>query len=597
MALFASKLLKPFYDAGAKAGAKAAAKLNQSIIGKKTDSESYLSSTDGYDEELERILAKERTLYSQWEDVWVGKYRKAYYVDNALSRFMDAPISERDFNIIDNIPKDLRNTDYFTGKVIDILNAYLKYCADGYRNNEISTSSVYKYMGQLRHFPELGEKFESWFVNEEYFLSNEKVSRSILDVNRSIKEQFQEILNAGLPESARDFFIIMSNAYDIMLNNRFNGEDLNEESADLALVTKLMMSMVDKATFDELKRAILFLALDDNRDVENNDQYFALSKLSEITFGITCEFGEQTIVCPGVDTLISTAIRYSKNGRIEEFDEKLQNWLATSYTRELNQEQCQLLQTVFEELGAYTSEQILLDAMMNWDVKHTMEQEKRLLFLKQNATMLAKDTSKYAPVDVVNNSFSYRNVSENSELIYDHRFLTWNAGDIDKYFKSLTLAGSMHRIAAVVDKWSKNVTMESKLWNNASVASMLDTTITEEFDGAYKVVNVKAGVVIDDEIDATQAVYIQPTEKTRYQDIAFLVVGEPMTKTQLHLSIFVLVLPDEQNEDNDKISKRISSVKEKHNPKLETYVETTKSIITEQVNNWVVRMTGNMDIY
>ena len=86
-----------------------------------------------------------------------------------------------------------------------------------------------------------------------------------------------------------------------------------------------------------------------------------------------------------------------------------------------------------------------------------MEQEKRLLFLKQNATMLAKDTSKYAPVDVVNNSFSYRNVSENSELIYDHRFLTWNAGDIDKYFKSLTLAGSMHRIADELNISEKTV--------------------------------------------------------------------------------------------------------------------------------------------
>ena len=119
----------------------------------------------------------------------------------------------------------------------------------------------------------------------------------------------------------------------------------------------------------------------------------------------------------------------------------------------------------------------------------------------------------------------------------------------------------------------------------------------EEFGEAYKVMDVKAGVVIDDEIDATPAVYIQPTEEARYQDIAFLVVGEPMTKTQLHLSIFVLVLPDEEVGDNEKMSKRISSVKEKHNPKLETYVETTKSIITEQVNKWVVSATGSMDIY
>lgn len=597
MSLFDSPLLKPFHNMGAKAGAKAAAKINQTIIGKKTDSESYLTSSDGYDEELNQILQKERTLYPEWEKVWVGKYRKEYYVENALRNFLEDPIDSRDFSIIDNIPKDLRNNDYFTGKVIEMLNEYLDLCANGYRNNEISTNTVYKYLGQLRHFPELGENFETWFKNEEYFVSNEKVSGSVLDINKSIHEQFKEILKSGLPDSFEKFFAIMSNAYNVILNNEFRGEKLTGVSANLALVNILMMSDVSINEFDELKRAILFLALDDNRDNENNDQYFALSKLAEITFGSTHSLGEQTIVCPPVDVLIAMAIRYSKNGRTDEFDEKLRTWFATSYLYELKEEQCQLLQRVFEELRVYSSEEILLESMMNWDVKHTMEQEKRLLFLKQNATMISKDTSKYTPMAVVEDNFSYKNVSENSELIYDHRFLTWNEGDIDNYFKNLTLTGKSHEIAAVVDKWSKNVVMESKFWSNSSVANMLEATIKDEFNEAYKVVSVKAGVVIDDEIDATPAVYIQPTDEARYQDIAFLVVGEPMTKKQLHLSIFVLVLPDEQDEENEKVSKRISSVKEKHNPKLETYVETTKSIIIEQVNKWVVSTTGNMDIY
>ncbi len=597
MSLFDSPLLKPFYDMGAKAGAKAAAKINQSIIGKKTDAESYLTSSDSYDEELDYILQKERTLYYQWEEVWVGKYRKEYYVENALRKFMENPIESRDLSIIDNIPKDLRKTDYFIGKITEILNEYLKFCANGYRNDEISTNTVYKYLGQLHHFPELGENFETWFKNGKYFTSDEKVIRSILDVNRPITEQFQEILEKGLPDSTKTFFAVMSNAYNVMLNNEFQGEKLNEESANLALVNILMMSNIPISEFDELKRAILFLALDDNRDNENNEQYFALSKLAEITFGSTHSLGEQKIVCPSADVLIATAIRYSKNGRINEFNEKLQAWFATSYLFELNEEQCQLLQKVFEELGAYSSEQILLESMMNWDVKHTIEQEKRLLFLKQNTEVISKDTSKYTPVDVTDNSFSYRNVSENSELIYDHRFLTWNVEDIDNYFKNLTLTGKTHRIAAVVDKWSKNVTMESKFWDNSEVTVALEKTIKNEFNEAYKVVSVKAGVIIDDEVDATSAVYIQPTDEARYQDIAFLVVGEPMTKTQLHLSIFVLVLPNEMDENNEKVSKQISSVKEKHNPKLETYVETTKNIIIEQVNKWVVSTTGNMDIY
>ena len=597
MSLFDSPLLKPFYDMGAKAGAKAAAKINQSIIGKKTDAESYLTSSDSYDEELDYILQKERTLYYQWEEVWVGKYRKEYYVENALRKFMENPIESRDLSIIDNIPKDLRKTDYFIGKITEILNEYLKFCANGYRNDEISTNTVYKYLGQLHHFPELGENFETWFKNGKYFTSDEKVIRSILDVNRPITEQFQEILEKGLPDSTKTFFAVMSNAYNVMLNNEFQGEKLNEESANLALVNILMMSNIPISEFDELKRAILFLALDDNRDNENNEQYFALSKLAEITFGSTHSLGEQKIVCPSADVLIATAIRYSKNGRINEFNEKLQAWFATSYLFELNEEQCQLLQKVFEELGAYSSEQILLESMMNWDVKHTIEQEKRLLFLKQNTEVISKDTSKYTPVDVTDNSFSYRNVSENSELIYDHRFLTWNVEDIDNYFKNLTLTGKTHRIAAVVDKWSKNVTMESKFWDNSEVTVALEKTIKNEFNEAYKVVSVKAGVIIDDEVDATSAVYIQPTDEARYQDTAFLVVGEPMTKTQLHLSIFVLVLPNEMDENNEKVSKQISSVKEKHNPKLETYVETTKNIIIEQVNKWVVSTTGNMDIY
>ena len=54
---------------------------------------------------------------------------------------------------------------------------------------------------------------------------------------------------------------------------------------------------------------------------------FRSSKLAETTFGSTYLLGEEKIVCPSVDVLIATAIRYSKNGRTDEFDEKLKTWL------------------------------------------------------------------------------------------------------------------------------------------------------------------------------------------------------------------------------------------------------------------------------
>lgn len=56
MSIFDSPLLKPFHDMGAKAGAKAADKIIQSINSKKTDTKSCLESSDSYDEGLKKLM-------------------------------------------------------------------------------------------------------------------------------------------------------------------------------------------------------------------------------------------------------------------------------------------------------------------------------------------------------------------------------------------------------------------------------------------------------------------------------------------------------------------------------------------------------------
>ena len=58
MSIFDSPLLKPFHDMGAKAGAKAADKIIQSINNKKTDTKSCLESSGSYDEGLKKIMVK-----------------------------------------------------------------------------------------------------------------------------------------------------------------------------------------------------------------------------------------------------------------------------------------------------------------------------------------------------------------------------------------------------------------------------------------------------------------------------------------------------------------------------------------------------------
>lgn len=578
--------------------AKATAKVNQKINGgQKTEIDSILESTAAYDYNLDNVLENERKESSKKIDLWVEIYRKSHYIDDAFKAFLDSPVKDRYYEGIDSTPADLRKAEFFESRLVSLMNHHFKLCADGYREGKNSTTTVYKYIGELLHFPEVDNQIGSWFKNASYFETDLGTAKSVLSSQRPIREQFQEILAEGLPDCVGKFAEIMCDAYEIMTYKTIKGRELADDEADVALVEKLMLNEVELKDFDELKRAILYLALENNRDSDNNTQFVMLSKLAEMTFGLTCALPEGgTSLYPGVDTMISKGIRYSKNGRIEEFDEILQDWLSTSYGSDLDQEQYVLLQKVFEELGAFTSEQILLEAMMRWNVDHTIEQENRLVFLKNNAAAIMKEVSKYAPVEVVAES-AYKNTQQNATVIYDHRFHSWGASDVDKFFKSLTLSGKKHCVAAVVDKWAKNVTMESKLWSNHAVAEVLKRTIEEEFGEEYTVAEVKAGVVIDEEVDSTAAVYVCPTRNARYQDIAYLVVGEPMTKTQVHLSILVLVLPDEINSDNEKASRRIITVKEKNNPKLETFIETTKNIVTEQINKWVVETAGNADIY
>lgn len=542
--------------------------------------------------ELDGILDREKVHYQTFKSQCVEQYRYTFFVDKAFTQL----IQNHSFEMIDQMPEDLRQSEYCKQKLADLLDHHMRVCRKCYTDHWGSVTIMHNLLKELTYFPEIADSTKELLCNEAYFSSEQSASRSVLHFDMPIKEQFERILSAGLPSCIRKIATYEALNYEILEKKQINGKALSDSDINVCVVNNAILCGMTVDELDQLKQMVLYLALSDDRSHDALNANDLVNKVVVFAFGITTTDEEVPALNPGVDFVIADAIRSVKSGNIEEFNERLQGWLNVC-GREIAVDQYKVFQAVFKEIGAYSSECVLLDYVIHEEIEHSVAQEKRHSFLKENKNLLSQDMTKFSPV-IINSTKVVENTGSTSQvLIYDHRFLSWNTSDIEKYFKGLLISGELQKVAAVVDKWSKNVTIDSQKWDNTTITQLINETISLEFDLDYEVTAVNAGVIIDDEIDTTPAVYIKATEEARYQNLSFLIIGEPMTKNQVNLSILVIATPEMNANSNDKIMKQIIAIKEKHNPRLETYIETFKSIVIEKINNWVIQTTGTQDIY
>lgn len=575
---------------------KIAAKANQKIHemtsgGAKSENQAAVTASKHplHVDELDDVLERERKRHQSYKKQCVEEYRQVHFVDRAFNELVD----QHSFDMFDQMPEDLRQGRYFKQKLGELMDHHMRLCCRIYDERLGSISLIYTFIKELAYFSELEDMTKAFLINAEYFSSEGQASRSVLNLNTTIKEQFDRILAAGMPKSISQFAINEMLNCEVLNKKEIQGRKLSDKDVNVCVVSNAMLGNVTPVELDELKQMVLYLALSDDRSREALDTNVVASRVAVMAFGITTNDENGPGLNPGVDFVIADAIRSAKSGNVKEFDERLQGWLEEC-GRLIAADQYAVFQAVFNEIGAYSSECVLLDYVIQQEIEHTVEQEKRLAFLKENKNALSQDMSKFTPVATDTGT---NRPHDSHVLIYDHRFLSWSTNEIEKYFKGLAIANKNHVVAAVVDKWTKNVTIDSRRWDNTAITHLMKETIAQEFDSGYEVNAVKAGVVIDDEVDATPAVYIKATSDARYSDLSFLVVGEPMTKTQLSLSILVIATPEIGVDANDKLLKRIVAVKEKHNPRLETYIETFKSIVIERMNSWIIQVNGAQDIY
>lgn len=550
-----------------------------------------------HNEALDRAFVKYLEHYRSYKEECIREYRYSHFIDAAFEAYYSSPVAGRNYELIDNIPQDLKETQYYRNKLVELMDTTFSQCAKRLKEGTINVTHLYRMVGDLAHFEEFkGLDLEKVLVHKDYFSSEFKAARSVLDPKSPVREQLDQILKKGQPQNLGAFVGIQENIEHALTDKIILGNQLSDEQADNFLVMHHLFSTMTSENLDELKQAILYLALEDDRGILNWGSNMYTSKLVRAMFGITCEQEDGSIqLFHCVDALLADGIRNLKNGKINEFNEEFKGWIYTAIGH-IDDDQVNLIQSVWNAVGAYSTEQILLQCIMDVGMPHTPEQERRLVFLRENQNMLNQDLGKYTPV-IGTTMADPDGIQDQQILIYDHRFHSWSTNDVEKYFKSLTLADKKHTVAAVVDKWAKNVTLQGMKWDNNVVTEIVRDTVIAEFGDTYTVSAVKAGVVVDDEVDSTDAIFIQASVDNRYPDICLLIVGEPMTRTQIHLSILILAVPEQSDDSNAKLLKRIIAVKEKHNPRLDTYIETFKSIITERVNRWIIDMNANQGIY
>lgn len=547
---------------------------------------------------LDRAFSKYIDHFVAYKEECIREYRYSHFIDRAFDEYFNSTVGSRSYDLISSIPEDLKQTQHYRNKLIDVMDITFSQCAKKLKEGTINVANVYRAVGDLQLFEEFKDlDLENALAHKDYFASELKAARSVLDPNAPVREQLDQILKDGAPDSLGAFVEIQSQIEHAMTDKIILGKQLSDEQADNFLVMHHLFTALKTEHLDELKRAFLYLALEDDRGILNWGSNMMTAKLIRAIFGITCQDEEGAVqLYPCVDAILADAIRKTKSGNLDEFNPVFKDWIYTAIGY-IDDDQIHLVQAALNAIGAYSTEQILLQCIMDVGMPHTVEQEKRLAFLRENQNILNQDFGKYTPVAEMQPEVSSDGSQENQVLIYDHRFHSWNTNDVEKYFKGLTLAAKQHKVAAVVDKWAKTVTLQGMKWDNAVVTEIVRETVASEFGDGYSVSAVNAGVVIDDEVDTTPAVFIQASKDNRYPDISLLVVGEPMTRTQIHLSILILAIPDLTDDSNAKLLKRIVAVKEKHNPRLDTYIETFKSIITDRLNRWIVDMNADQGIY
>lgn len=523
-------------------------------------------------------LAQEREAYLAQKEYYIVSYMFAQMM-------LGSHMGLRDFSFFDQMPQEYRGGKLYLENLKMVEKEYYSFLASAFRDGEITAPSMIKSLKDLLYFQEIRGELEE-IIAAEPFLSDERTaSASIFTGCEDVDGLLQKIRELDINE-AFSAIAAFSDGVEAL------------DAGDYKGAVKLwLFGNCQQEDFDKIKLALLHFAQDENQDEGAVELYDVYKKLCRRLFGFsqvkTVDNEEKVVLYPSVDMVIGEELRHLHSGTVDQYDETLKDWLECCGPR-AEREQLDVLQNVLFHLGAFGQERIILEYMVKNNMPRTAEQEQRLKFLKGSGASGGRGGAflEYGAVNVQ---------AKEDELLYDHRFFHWKANEIQQYFNNLSLNRKKQEFPMVMDEWQKDVSIQGLGWDGARVRQLVAQELERNFGDTYDVTMISAGAAVEDWVDVMPTIYIHAKDPTaRNGELSFLVAGEQITNAAIHFTIMVLLShADAQGKamENEALCKKVIAVKEKHNPRMETFISTMKNILITQLENWINQSNNSQEIY
>lgn len=510
--------------------------------------------------------------------------REHYIVSYMFAQVMlGENMSQRDFSFFDQMPGEYRNGSEFKKNLAKVEEKYYSFLANAFKDCEITVPSIISCLKDLLYFDELRDDIESMIAAEPYLKSEVAASASVFSESSDISAMMQRVRDYNIMDTMRT------------MGEFVDGITVSESSDFKGALRHWLLGSYSKEELDDIKIAVLHLAQEEDQNEAIVEIYDCYKKLCKRTFGLSTvkkvDGKEEVVIYPPVDMVIAEVLRHICSGTADQYNADLKEWIETCGER-IGGEQLNVLQNVFFHLNAFEQEEIVLEHMVRHNIARSAEQEQRLKFLKGNHTTGSMGQTTFQAINV--------QAGEN-DLLYDHRFVNWKVNEIQQYFSNLTLTRTSQIHKMVIDEWQKDVSIPGILWNNEEVLKLVSAEMEKNFGRVYEVSIVDAGAAVDDWVDVLPSIYIRAMDAgVRNSELSFLVVGEQVTNSTVHLTIMVLLAPIVQASEateNDVLCKKMIAVKEKHNPRVDTFISTVKNILIGQLETWINQFNNKQEIY
>lgn len=523
-------------------------------------------------------LARERENYFARKEHYIVTYMFTQVM-------LGSTMGRRDFTFLDQMPEEYRKGKEFLANLKKVETEYYSFLAEAFKDGEITVPSMIRTLKDLLYFGEIREEVQQIIAAEPSLQDEMTASASVFTGCDDVD---------GLLQTIRDFNMIDCGP---TLEAFSNGVDAFEQGDYKGAVTYWLYGTYSNEDFDKIKLGLLHFAQDENQDVGAVELYDVYQKTCRRLFGIskvkTVEGTEKVVLYPSVDMVIAEELRHIHSGTADQYDETLKDWLDNCGTR-VDRDQLDVLQNVFFHLGAFGQERIILEYMVKNNMPRTADQEQRLKFLKGTGAVGGGAGSSV--------EFSALNVqAKEDEFLYDHRFFHWKANEIQQYFNTMSLNRRKQEFPMVMDEWQKDVSIPGIRWDGERVQALISGELDRNFGDTYDVSILQAGAAVEDWVDVLPTIYVHAKDSSvRNGELSFLVSGEQITNSTIHLTTMTLLAPTDSSGrtmENEALCKKVIAVKEKHNPRVDTFISTMKNILVAQLESWINQFTNSQEIY